>query len=98
MKLVFGAAGKKTQIKLSLKAKKKREELLGIFKIKFKEGTDILEAISEYQNDPNVVYAEPNYIYQTNVTTPNDPSFNQQWGLDNTGQTGRYSRCGYQCS
>ena len=33
----------------------------------------------------DVEYAEPNYIV-TIVGTPNDPSFSQLWGLENTGQ------------
>ncbi|WP_293076587.1 S8 family serine peptidase, partial [Okeania sp. SIO3B5] len=33
-------------------------------------------------------YIEPNYIINLNATVPNDPSFGQLWGLNNTGQTG----------
>jgi subtilisin family serine protease len=36
--------------------------------------------------DPRVRYAEPNYVVKT-ATVPNDPSFDQLWGLNNTGQT-----------
>lgn len=35
---------------------------------------------------PNVVYVEPNYILRL-AATPNDPSYNQLWGLKNTGQS-----------
>src|SRR5438045_5547702 len=35
--------------------------------------------------NPNVVYAEPNYIVSL-VDVPNDPSFTALWGLKNTGQ------------
>ncbi len=45
------------------------------------------EAIATYKQDPAVLYAEPNYILKTQVT-PSDPSFNQLWGLHNTGQSG----------
>ena len=34
-----------------------------------------------------VAYAEPNYIYRA-LATPNDPSFSQLYGLNNTGQAG----------
>jgi thermitase len=34
--------------------------------------------------NPYVQYAEPNYIYKIN-RTPNDPMFNQLWGMKNTG-------------
>ena len=38
------------------------------------------------QKNPNVVYAEPNFIIRLD-TTPNDTSYGQLWGLKNTGQT-----------
>jgi uncharacterized repeat protein (TIGR01451 family) len=41
---------------------------------------------SALQNNPNVVYVEPNYIWHLN-DTPNDTSYSQLWGLKNTGQT-----------
>jgi len=44
------------------------------------------ELLSKLQADPNVEYAEPNYIYQPNVL-PNDTHFNSLWGQNNTGQT-----------
>jgi subtilisin family serine protease len=37
-------------------------------------------------NAPGVLYAEPNYIVEAQLT-PNDPNFGQLWGLNNTGQT-----------
>ncbi len=45
------------------------------------------ELISELENDPNVEYVEPNYIKEISYT-PNDSNFIDQWGLNNTGQTG----------
>jgi subtilisin family serine protease len=39
------------------------------------------------ESDPRVRYVEPNHVFTT-AAVPNDPSFNQLWGLDNTGQTG----------
>ena len=49
---------------------------------------DIFDAIDELALDPNVEYAEPNYIFHIS-TTPNDTYFaaNKLWGLNNTGQT-----------
>ncbi len=37
---------------------------------------------------PNVLYAEPNYIYRTTVAVPNEPRFGELYGLHNTGQAG----------
>ncbi len=45
------------------------------------------EAMSRLQGNPHVEYAEPNYIVSINEV-PNDPMFNQLWGMQNTGQTG----------
>lgn len=48
-------------------------------------GVPVEDAIATYKNDPNVLWAQPNYIYHLTVT-PNDYSFNYQWALNNTGQ------------
>jgi len=45
----------------------------------------VADAVRGYQSDPDVEYAEPNWIYRTQAV-PNDPSFGQLWGLHNTGQ------------
>jgi subtilisin family serine protease len=41
----------------------------------------------QLRNDPRVEYIEPNYIYHR-MDVPNDPRFNELWGMNNTGQTG----------
>jgi subtilisin family serine protease len=41
------------------------------------------QAVAQAQADPRVEYAEPNYIYETNDTRPNDPHFADEWGLQN---------------
>jgi len=40
------------------------------------------------KKDPNVAYAEPDYVETIDASIPNDASFNLLWGLHNTGQTG----------
>jgi serine protease len=45
-------------------------------------------ALAYYKRNPNVLYAEPNWVYTLDATTPNDPLFNDLFGLHNTGQTG----------
>jgi len=66
-----------------------------IYKIDLEEGQSVEEAVSEYKQDPNVEYAEPNYIFSINNTEPNDPLYPLQWSLNNTGQdyptSGRYN-------
>ena len=51
-------------------------------------------AIALYTRNPNVVYAEPNYIRtipaldsNASVAVPGDAYFNEEWGLNNTGQS-----------
>jgi large repetitive protein len=47
---------------------------------------DVDAAIAKLRQDPRVRYAEPNHIV-TIDSVPNDPSFGNTWGLNNTGQT-----------
>ncbi len=47
----------------------------------------VLQAIAELKKDPNVAYAEPDFIVHANAV-PNDPLFPQQYHLSNSGQTG----------
>ena len=46
------------------------------------------DAIAEYKADPDVEYAEPNYLVHLQGVTPNDPLLSTLWGMNNTGQTG----------
>ncbi len=71
---------KKKLKKISTKAQIKslNTELLEI------SANDDAKAVAEaLKNDPNVEYAEPNYMVELFF----DPMFDQQWGLKNTGQT-----------
>ena len=59
----------------------------------------LLAAAKALEANPDIAYAEPNYRVQADAAVtprmPNDPSFGQQWGLDNTGQgpaTARHAR------
>lgn len=40
-------------------------ELTTVYKLKFPAEIDIMKALQEYQKDPSVIYAEPNYIAHT---------------------------------
>ena len=46
---------------------------------------DTAWTIHALEQDPRVAYAEPNFILHA-ADTPNDPSYPQEWGLNNTGQ------------
>lgn len=47
------------------------------------EGTDARRFISDNSKKAEIEYVEPNYIYRSS-TVPNDPLFNNLWGLQNT--------------
>jgi ELWxxDGT repeat protein len=53
----------------------------------------IADAVDAWESDPNVVYAEPNYILTATSTIPNDADFSLLDGLHNTGQTGGTADC-----
>ncbi|MEW6213640.1 MAG: S8 family serine peptidase [Nitrospirota bacterium] len=54
--------------------------------VRLPHGFSVEDAIRLYRADPNVEYAEPNYIVRK-AHIPNDPNFTLQWALHNTGQT-----------
>ena len=45
------------------------------------------EALAAYRSNPDVLYAEPDYIVRSSQT-PNDPLFSGMWSLLNAGQNG----------
>ncbi len=57
------------------------------------EGLDMEFAAGRYAKDSQVLYAGPNYYAKFVITgeeklIPDDPFFENQWGLNNTGQSG----------
>jgi subtilisin family serine protease len=76
--------------------------LTGLQLVQLVNGTDVQTAIREYQADPDVLYAEPDYAISITpdetgpvvrstgtlqiASIPDDPLFSNQWSLDNTGQ------------
>ncbi|MCX5750807.1 MAG: S8 family serine peptidase [Candidatus Saganbacteria bacterium] len=54
--------------------------LQDIYKVSIPKEQDILPVIEKLQRDPNVLYAEPNYLVHS-CLTPNDPYLSQQWGI-----------------
>lgn len=60
---------------------------LQLHHLKLKSGMRVENAVKQYQAEPDVEYAEPNFLYSA-LATPNDPRFGELWGLSNSGQSG----------
>ena len=53
----------------------------GVNRLRVPSGKTVEDIINEYKSDPNVEYAEPNYIYHAHMT-PNDTYYNPyQWHM-----------------
>jgi len=63
---------------------RERLSLRGAWRVEL-DGTGVHKAVAELEDEPDVRYAEPNFIYRP-LAAPNDPSFGLQWALNNTGQ------------
>jgi len=74
-------------VQLSGSVKIREIDRKNIIHVKLKKGQTVEEAISDFESNPDVEYAQPNYIYRMMSTSPNDPYYSYQWGLKNTGQT-----------
>jgi subtilisin family serine protease len=59
--------------------------LPGLMLVKLPPGASVEEAVGAFEGDPDVLYAEPNYLYRITQTIPNDPSFGLLWGLNQAG-------------
>lgn len=55
--------------------------------VKSLSNKSVEEMIADFSADPNVEFAQPNYIYHATATTPNDTNYGQLWGLKNSNQT-----------
>ncbi len=59
--------------------------------LQLKPDVSVESAVNALRLSPQVVYAEPNYLFQEmggeTSWTPGDPDFAKQWGFRNTGQT-----------
>jgi subtilisin family serine protease len=82
------AAGDRQALNAAQGAREVRRLLVPrAFLLRLPAGRDVPAAARAYERNPNVQYAEPNYIGRPVATTPNDTSFPQLWGMNNTGQT-----------
>jgi alpha-tubulin suppressor-like RCC1 family protein len=63
---------------------------LHLHHVRLKKGMTLEEAVQLYQADPTVLYAEPNFLYQVQVT-PNDPNYSRLWGLSKINAAGAWN-------
>lgn len=59
----------------------------GLQLVRVPAGMELNDAVRQYRQDPNVLYAEPNYMVHA-LGTPNDPDLSELWNIQNTGQLG----------
>jgi len=57
-----------------------KKGLSGMQVVRIAQGKNIGDIIAAYKNNSNVLYATPNYKISI-FSTPNDPSYSQQWAL-----------------
>lgn len=60
---------------------KKEHRRLRLHSVKIRGGMTVEEALEQYRADPEVEYAEPNYIFTAAAITPDDLYFHSQGGL-----------------
>jgi len=53
--------------------------LHNIYRLSFDEDISVEMMVQAYSEDPNVEYAEPDYLMRMMETTPDDPMYPQQW-------------------
>lgn len=66
-------------------------------KIRLPRGSNVAEAVAAYKSNPNIVYAEPNYIAQA-YFVPNDPYYGLQWHFDNIVNGGVHAEAAWDTS
>ena len=62
---------------------KRRLRVSGTKLVRVPQGESVTAAAAALEQHPEVLYAEPNWIYQTSAT-PNDPRFPELWSLNQT--------------
>jgi len=68
-------------------------KLPGWAQVRVAAGQTVETALTAYRDDPDIEYAQPNYIYRA-AALPNDIQYGQLWAFRNTGQsvaTGTYA-------
>ncbi|MGB2809250.1 MAG: S8 family serine peptidase [Sedimentisphaerales bacterium] len=59
----------------------------GLTRVKLPANITVENSLVVFKNTTGILYAHPNYIVKVASTFPNDPRFEDLWGMHNTGQT-----------
>ena len=92
--LVRFRAGVSEQVKdtiLAAHGVRRKTQLSGesrVDKLQLPSGRDVRTTALELMVNPQVEFAEPNFLISRDDLTPNDVQFDAQWALRNTGQNG----------
>ncbi|MBT7068463.1 MAG: S8 family serine peptidase [Verrucomicrobia bacterium] len=65
----------------------RKNKVVPVSRLRIKDGTALKDKLVEVQANPNVLYAEPNYVRSVSAL-PDDPLIEQLWAMHNTGQNG----------
>jgi len=84
------------RFRVSGSRKKIFKTVRGLEVIKLPRNVSVQEAIDLYEQDPDVLYAEPNYKLHLTAkasltATPNDPKFGSLWGLSKINAPGAWN-------
>ncbi len=60
-----------------------RSPFAGFFRLRLPPGRGVAEMVAAYQRQPEVTYAEPNFVRHA-LTAPNDPYYRYQWNFDDS--------------
>jgi subtilisin family serine protease len=92
--LVRFRAGVSEQVKemiLAVHGVRRKRQLAGessVARVELPAGRDVRSAALELMLNPQVEFAEPNFLISKDDLRPNDAQFDAQWALRNTGQNG----------
>jgi VCBS repeat-containing protein len=63
------------------------KDLSGTLVVEAAAGIDVLKQTEDLKSLQAIDFVEPDYLLTVDAVFPNDPSFGELWGLDNTGQS-----------
>ncbi len=64
----------------NLSVRRKFNVVKNLYHFSIPPGTDVIQTVQELSSDPDILSAEPNYIYSA-LIVPNDEFFENQWGM-----------------